>query len=389
MLTLSSRTGAAAAIACSLLAIRDARAQTPTASLALTGGVATDQRGVQSNAVTAAPELRFEGAHSVVTLGGSATRFATDVWSLGGGGALARREPIGRFAALTLNASASLSRLVGGATGTYAEAAAIPALEVTLRRLTLFGGGRVAHGSAPAPSAAPQFPFPGSGSSSVVNRSGGGPLYGAVFDLSDGAQSVRIGAREDHLSVEGATFADRSVSLAFGAGALHATLSAGQRASSAEDETFASGYLSIALGASDAALVIGGGSYPGNPLMATPAGKYFNAGIALRFGAPREPSLPAPGGARAPPAGMTRLSIRAPRATRVEVAGDFNEWTLVRATRADNGVWYADLAIPPGQYRYAFKVDGREWRVPDGATAVDDGFGGTSAWLTVRDRSRR
>jgi hypothetical protein len=47
-------------------------------------------------------------------------------------------------------------------------------------------------------------------------------------------------------------------------------------------------------------------------------------------------------------------------------------------------VWYADLKIPPGQYRYAFRVNGIEWRVPDGATAVKDDFGGKSAWLTVR-----
>ena len=39
--------------------------------------------------------------------------------------------------------------------------------------------------------------------------------------------------------------------------------------------------------------------------------------------------------------------------------------------------------IPPGQYRYAFRVDDKEWKVPEGAAASDDDFGGKSAWLVV------
>lgn len=382
------RAGAATAIACcTLLAISDARAQTPTASLALTGGVATDQRGVRSNAVTAAPELRFDGARSVVSLGGSATRFATEVWSLGGAGAIARRDPLGRFAALTFNASANMATLGGGATGTYVEAGAIPALELNVQRLTLFGGARVAHGSAPVTTATPAFPFPASNSTRSESRAGAGPLFGAAFDLSDGEHSARVGARQDGMTIEGATYIDRAASLSVGSGAMQLSLAGGQRAFANASAGFANADLSIALGASGTSLVLAAGSYPSNPLMRTPAGKYFNAGIALRFGAPREPSLPSAVGAGSPPAGTTRLSLRAPDATRVEVAGDFNDWTPARATRANNGVWYVDLAIPPGQYRYAFKVDG-QWRVPDGATAVDDGFGGKSAWLTVRDRPR-
>ena len=32
----------------------------------------------------------------------------------------------------------------------------------------------------------------------------------------------------------------------------------------------------------------------------------------------------------------------------------------------------------------AFRVNGKEWRVPEGAVAVDDGFGGKSAYVTIR-----
>jgi hypothetical protein len=42
------------------------------------------------------------------------------------------------------------------------------------------------------------------------------------------------------------------------------------------------------------------------------------------------------------------------------------------------------VRIDPGEYRYAFRVNGSAWTVPDDVAAVDDGFGGRSAWLSVR-----
>jgi len=102
----------------------------------------------------------------------------------------------------------------------------------------------------------------------------------------------------------------------------------------------------------------------------------------VRFGAPHS-TLPRPAGIAAAMRGITRLSIRADDAQTVEVAGEFNQWTFVSAKRAANGVWFADLRIPPGQYRYAFRINGTEWRVPEGVTAAEDEFGGKSAWLTV------
>jgi hypothetical protein len=65
------------------------------------------------------------------------------------------------------------------------------------------------------------------------------------------------------------------------------------------------------------------------------------------------------------------------------VAGDFTNWKPIAMHRAPNGVWYVDLKIPAGQYRYSFRENGRAWRAPDGVATVDDDFGGKSAWLTV------
>ena len=81
------------------------------------------------------------------------------------------------------------------------------------------------------------------------------------------------------------------------------------------------------------------------------------------------------------PAGLVtvRFVLAAPEASRVSVAGTFNQWDaaatpLVRSD--DAGVWSATLSLPAGEHQYAFVVDGQRW-VPDpAAPAVDDGFGG-------------
>jgi hypothetical protein len=381
-------TKASAAACAILLSVAPPRADAQSAaSLALTGGVATDQRGVQSSALTVAPELRFEGPRASLHLGGSATRYQTDIWSLGGGAAFASREQLGSHSALTLNASASMSRLGGSFDASFREVAVLPAVQLTFARLTLFGGGRAAFGSSTTPSSVTQsgFLFPGAGSSaSSVSHGGAGPVFGGTLALTE-TGAARIGAREDRLIVSRAAIVDRSVSLDAAEGRLRLGLVAGKRWSADENTGFGSATASIDVTPS-ASLDVAIGRYPSNRLLETPAGRFFSAGVSFRTGgAPAEPRLPRPSGAREVPRGMTRLALRAPDATRVDVAGDFNNWRLTPATRSANGVWYVDLRIAPGQYRYAFRVDGREWRVPDGATAVNDGFGGKSAWITVRD----
>jgi 1,4-alpha-glucan branching enzyme len=130
------------------------------------------------------------------------------------------------------------------------------------------------------------------------------------------------------------------------------------------------------------AVQLAGGRYAANRMLGTPAGDYLNLGAVIRLHVARS-SLPKPSGVSAPATGMTRLSIRAEDAATVEVAGEFNHWEFVSTRRASNGVWFADLRIPAGQYRYAFRINGKEWRIPAGATAAEDEFGGKSAWLTV------
>jgi 1,4-alpha-glucan branching enzyme len=129
---------------------------------------------------------------------------------------------------------------------------------------------------------------------------------------------------------------------------------------------------------------VAGGRYPSNRLTGMAAGRFLSAGLSLRL-APSAPALPRPAAAPPVPHGMTRLSITAPNAERVDIAGDFTGWSTTPARRAANGVWYVDLRLSPGEYRYAFRIDGKEWRVPAGVRTADDEFGGKSAWVTVHN----
>jgi 1,4-alpha-glucan branching enzyme len=118
----------------------------------------------------------------------------------------------------------------------------------------------------------------------------------------------------------------------------------------------------------------------------TLGGRFASIGVVVQGTRRMANSERAPQVRGAPPvaSGMTRVAISAPSATRVEVAGDWNGWTSSPATRSPDGIWYADVKLRPGEYRYAFKIDGQRWRVPEGIASLDDGFGGRSALVTVR-----
>ena len=70
----------------------------------------------------------------------------------------------------------------------------------------------------------------------------------------------------------------------------------------------------------------------------------------------------------------------------VSVAGSFNGWRVgaLVMSRDANGNWNATVALPVGEHRYQFVVNGNRW-VPDPTAhaEVDDGFGGTNSVIVV------
>ncbi len=75
----------------------------------------------------------------------------------------------------------------------------------------------------------------------------------------------------------------------------------------------------------------------------------------------------------------------APQAASVSLVGDFNDWDPKRSPmQTAQGVWATVLNLAPGRYRYAFLVNGVEWRADPGApSAKDDEFGTPSSVVTV------
>jgi hypothetical protein len=370
------------AVLAALLFSGAARAQ----QIDVSAGTATDQLGQRSSAVSVAPSVTFTpGDASSISLAASATRFATGVFSFGGGAALSDRAALGgSHLAFTTDVSANAARLQADLPATFAAAGVLPAIELSVSRFTFYGGVRASLGYS---SSTTRAALVGPAQTQSATRDAMGSVVGLVLNAAQSADgAVRIGARQERSTIAGVPFTDRSVSLHFDGHGGALDVSGGRRMASDENVTFASAGLTLPM-TSTVALQVGAGRYPSNRLMGTSGGNYLSAGLSIRFGAVAREAATRPAGiSGAPPVprGYTRLSIEARGAQQVEVAGDFDEWRSVPAVKAGD-VWYADLKIPPGEYRYAFRVDGREWRVPRGATAVNDGFGGQSAWLTVRE----
>jgi len=219
----------------------------------------------------------------------------------------------------------------------------------------------------------------------ATTKMGRAAVYGANIHVPlDRRTSVVLGVREERGRVVDARQADRTLSATVYRGTVTLTGSVGTRELDEECTPIASAALSLAVTPSTS-FTASAGRYAENKLAGTTDGRFLNAGFSVRLSG-GEPTLPKPADAPSLASGMTRLAIMARDADRVELAGDFTKWELKVTERSANGVWYLDLGIPPGRYRYAFRIDGREWRTPEGAVTADDGFGGKSALLTI-DRS--
>lgn len=78
------------------------------------------------------------------------------------------------------------------------------------------------------------------------------------------------------------------------------------------------------------------------------------------------------------------FTIEAPDAERVQLAGDFNNWTLDGSEmEGTGGVWTKVVKLPPGRYRYRYVVDGRWQNDPLNAAVEPNRFGGDDSVLVM------
>ncbi|MGI8620160.1 MAG: glycogen-binding domain-containing protein [Gemmatimonadaceae bacterium] len=140
------------------------------------------------------------------------------------------------------------------------------------------------------------------------------------------------------------------------------------------------------------------GSYPADVGQGLPSAKYISLGIrvAPKRIIPALPPLPSGGvllerrpisselTISADVDGSRTITFRAPSARRVEIMGDFTDWTPVEMTRGQRPeTWVATLPITGGLHQVNVRVDGGEWRVPASLTPVRDEFGGSVGVLVV------
>jgi hypothetical protein len=130
------------------------------------------------------------------------------------------------------------------------------------------------------------------------------------------------------------------------------------------------------------------GTYPSDRVRDLPGARFATLGLRIQRGRSpfedwfRAPDLPAfridtlAGGAR-------DVRIRAPRAIRMELSGDFTDWTTLPMRLGDHGEWELVLPISPGTYRVSVRVDGGRWRAPPGLVPVLDEFGTESGVVVV------
>ena len=136
------------------------------------------------------------------------------------------------------------------------------------------------------------------------------------------------------------------------------------------------------------ALVARAGAYPVDYTQGFPGGQFVSLALRIRSAQPLR-LRPA-----SPVAGVTRFEVRgrggnrtirlyAPRATHVELMGDFTAWSAVSLASEGNGWWSVTLAIAPGTHQLNVRVDGTEWGVPPGLVELRDEFAGTVGLLVI------
>jgi hypothetical protein len=150
-------------------------------------------------------------------------------------------------------------------------------------------------------------------------------------------------------------------------------------------------------------VIASAGTYPVDFTQGFPGGQFLSLGLRFAAGRNRERS-PAVVSARpeevAGPtvtafeviglAGTTgttgtthRIRVRAPRALRVEVAGDFSEWAPVALEAQGGGWWTLIVPLSRGAHEVNVRVDGGAWLVPPGLMSATDEFGGSVGRLII------
>ncbi|HEU5170947.1 MAG TPA: glycogen-binding domain-containing protein [Gemmatimonadales bacterium] len=132
------------------------------------------------------------------------------------------------------------------------------------------------------------------------------------------------------------------------------------------------------------ALVAAAGRAGSDPVTALPGSRYIVLGLRLQVGRAfdrereREPRGFPRAGFRVGPSGPAgrEITLHAPDAGTMELAGDFTDWQPVAFEREGESEWRIVLPIAPGLHRVVVRADGGTWVAPPGTRPVPSEFGG-------------
>jgi hypothetical protein len=133
------------------------------------------------------------------------------------------------------------------------------------------------------------------------------------------------------------------------------------------------------------ALVVTAGRQLADPLRGAPDATIATALFRFTFTDPGDDAPPA----RESDATLARMTdgtvlivrIRAPVSARVEVAGSFSGWEPVPVEQK-GAYWEAQVRVPPGRHRVAYRIDGGAWRAPNGLARLRE-FGGEVGLIVI------
>jgi hypothetical protein len=204
---------------------------------------------------------------------------------------------------------------------------------------------------------------------------------------------VRIAGGVRYTDVEGTVRFDNSRVELTGVVGARSAVAGYDESSSAWASLNATAWISRTIG-----ITAGAGSYPTDPGQDLPAATYLSLGVrysprsARRASTVLSPDVLSAAARDEPPAmtvsdgdaGRRTISYRAPAARSVEIMGDFTNWTpLPMRPSQGPGTWSISVPITSGVHQVNVRIDGGEWTVPAGLTAVRDEFGGSVGIMLV------
>jgi hypothetical protein len=347
---------------------------------------------LDSRVASVTPTLRIENARALLVARGSFSRFES-----------------GRRSTQTSLSGSLVSPALFGVRGEVLGTAAVTRYNRGLAATNLYGAGRV-HAASPTAGA-----WAGAGLGLVSQRS---RLPDEVGQLDFG-----LWAREGALTytvtvqptrVAAFTYADATVGARWQGTLGELAINSGYRARAAATlpgvRAWTEGSATVWFGPR-VAVVGGAGVFPFDPVQGLPGGRYVAAALRLASRRPpvNDPALRAElllpyevrrlRDARAEhfvvedrASGSRVLRLLVPGARRVEIMGDFTDWTPVplvrvaarRGARRSGDLWAVEVVLAPGVHRVNVRADGGPWRPPAGLSVVRDEFGGEVGLLVVR-----